>query len=124
MAVRLAAERAVGRRWQINWHLAERDERICQTLSNETLTQIIGKSSASADASVATSRETLINLLVGKVTVEQAGTTGALRITGDAEKVGALFELLEGRSGRTHPHMYANLSTFPRLTRSVSVLRV
>ena len=95
MAVRLAAERAVGRRWQINWHLAERDERICQTLSNETLTQIIGKSSASADASVATSRETLINLLVGKVTVEQAGTTGALRITGDAEKVGALFELLD-----------------------------
>ena len=95
MAVRLAAERAVGKRWRINWTLAERNECVCQTLCNETLTQLMGKTAPAAEASVATSRETLIHLLLRRVDVAEAKDAGALSITGDETIVVELFELLD-----------------------------
>ncbi|MEM7407232.1 MAG: alkyl sulfatase dimerization domain-containing protein [Pseudomonadota bacterium] len=95
IAVRLDAERAVGRQWRINWTLEDRDEQACQTLCNETLTHLMGRQASNAQASVVTTRETLVGLIVRKVELTAAIESGAARITGDARVVAELFELLD-----------------------------
>ncbi|MBT6274456.1 MAG: MBL fold metallo-hydrolase [Chromatiales bacterium] len=95
IAVRLDAERAIGKRWRINWTLTDRDETVCQTLSNETLTQIVGKTATDADATITTTREMLVSLIVKKATVQDALDSDALTITGDAALVIDLFDLLD-----------------------------
>lgn len=95
IAVRLDSARAVGKRWQVNWQLTDRDEQICQTLSNETLTQLPGKVAEQAAATVSTTREVLVGLIVDKFTVAQAVASGALVIDGDAAVIEDLFAMLD-----------------------------
>ncbi|MCH9671399.1 MAG: MBL fold metallo-hydrolase [Gammaproteobacteria bacterium] len=95
VAVRLAAERAVGKRWQINWTLEDRGETVCQTLSNETLTQIMGKRATEPAAEIITTRETLVGLVVKQITLPEALEARAVAITGDRAIVHDLFEMLD-----------------------------
>jgi len=95
IAVRLDASACIGQRWRINWHFEDRDEHVCQTLCNETLTQLSGKSAEDAVASVRTRREILVSLIIRKTTVEQALAAGVISIDGDATKVTELFAMLD-----------------------------
>ena len=95
IAVRLDAQKAIGKRWRIMWELQGRNECVCQTLNNETLTQLINKRGEAADATVFLSRETLVHLVVGKHAVTDALATQALRIDGNAAIVTELFDMLD-----------------------------
>jgi alkyl sulfatase BDS1-like metallo-beta-lactamase superfamily hydrolase len=93
MAVRLDAERARGLRMRIAWHLTDRNETIYQTLANETLTQLEGKRESNADLTVHTTRETLVALVIRKLSVTEALASGTLEVVGDPTKLEQLFEL-------------------------------
>lgn len=95
IAVRLDSAKAVGKRWQVNWQLTDRDEKVCQTLSNETLTQLMGKQAKAPAATVTTTREVLVGLIVGKVSVDDAVTSGVLTIDGDRAVIDDLFAMLD-----------------------------
>ncbi|MEC9345051.1 MAG: alkyl sulfatase dimerization domain-containing protein [Pseudomonadota bacterium] len=95
VAVRLDPERALGRRWRMDWHLTDRDERVRLTLANETLTHLMNVGTSAADAVVTTTRDVLVGLIVRKVTVGDAMASGALTVTGDAAMLGELFGMLD-----------------------------
>lgn len=95
VAVRLDPEKALGKRWRINWRLQDRSEMVCQTLCNETLTHIMGKQAEAAEATVTTTREVLVGLIIGKVGIEEAMTSGALTIDGDQALLPDLFGMLD-----------------------------
>ncbi|MFT5391342.1 MAG: alkyl sulfatase BDS1-like metallo-beta-lactamase superfamily hydrolase [Gammaproteobacteria bacterium] len=95
MAVRLDAEKATGKRLRIEWHLAERDEIVTQILSNETLTQRLSASGAPADIRVHTTRETLVNLLLGKVAIKTGVERDIMSVDGDTETLVDLFAMLD-----------------------------
>ena len=96
IAVRLDPEKCAGMSWRLNWHLTDREERLCQTLANETLTQIMGKTADDAIATVTTRREVLVALIVGKATIAEALDSGALSVSGEAEVLTDLFGMLDG----------------------------
>ena len=95
VSVRLAAERAEGKQYVFNWHLTDRDEHICQTLSNETLTHLAGETAATADATIRLARATLVDLVVKRTSVTDALTAGSIEVAGSAKAVGELFDLLD-----------------------------
>jgi alkyl sulfatase BDS1-like metallo-beta-lactamase superfamily hydrolase len=95
IAVRLDPEKALGKRWRIAWRLTDRDETVCLTLANETLTHIMGKDAPDADATVTTTREVLVGLIVGKVAIGDAVESGALAVGGDESLPAALFGMLD-----------------------------
>jgi len=95
ISVRLDPAKALGTKWRINWRLKDRDETVCQTLCNETLTHIMGKQADDADATVETTREMLVGLIVGKASIAEASESGALTVSGDASLLPGLFDMLD-----------------------------
>ena len=95
MAVQLDAQAALGKRFKVNWTLTERDEKVSQTLANETLTQLMHKHSDDAVVSVETTRETLVSLIVRKTTVSEAAANSVLKITGSQDTLEELFAMLD-----------------------------
>lgn len=95
MAVRLNAANAVGVRWRINWVLNDRDEVVCQTLCNETLTQLIGKRADDAIITVTTTREAIVALLLRRTTVDDALSSQLLSIDGDPDVLAQLLGMLD-----------------------------
>jgi alkyl sulfatase BDS1-like metallo-beta-lactamase superfamily hydrolase len=95
IAVRLDAARAVGRRFRINWTLTDRDESVCQTLANETLTQLMGKVATDSTLNVKLTRETLVGLIVKKLNTLEAIERGLVELEGDESVLGELFDMLD-----------------------------
>ncbi len=95
IAIRLNPASVAGRSFVLNWHLTDTGERLAQTLRHSTLTQVMGKTAASADASIAASRETLVALVLRKITVAQAMQGGKLAVDGDTSLIEALFAMLD-----------------------------
>lgn len=95
VAVRLDPQKALGVKWRINWRLQDRSEMVCQTLCNETLTHIMGKQAEAAEATVTTTREVLVGLIIGKVGIDEAMTSGALTVEGDQTLLTDLFGMLD-----------------------------
>lgn len=95
IAVRLNPQRVAGRSFSINWLMQDSGERLVQKLAHSTLTQLAGKAEADASASVVTTRDTLVALIVRKFTVAEAVAAGSLKISGDASCVPALFDMLD-----------------------------
>ncbi|WP_416897696.1 MAG: alkyl/aryl-sulfatase [Minwuia sp.] len=95
VAVRLDPDKALRLKWRINWWLEDRDESVCQTLCNETLTHIMGKRANDADATITTTREVLVGLIVGKIAITDALDSGGLTVDGDAGIATGLFGMLD-----------------------------
>lgn len=95
MAVRLDAEKAVGEKWQINWRIDDRNQDVCQTLANETLTQIIGKRSPDAVATVTAPASIAVSLIVRQLSLADALDKGLLKVEGSSDKVASLFAMLD-----------------------------
>jgi alkyl sulfatase BDS1-like metallo-beta-lactamase superfamily hydrolase len=95
IAVRLDPARVAGRSFVIAWRLEDGGERVAQRLCHSTLTQVMGKEAADADARAATTRETLVALMLRRTSVADAVAAGRLRITGNADCVEALFDMLD-----------------------------
>lgn len=95
IAVRLNPDRVNGRSFVLNWILSDTGEKLALTLKHSTLTQVMDKASPDVDATVSTTRDALVALIVRKQSVAQTIEAGALRIDGDAGLVAALFEMLD-----------------------------
>jgi len=95
IAVRLDPARVAGRSFVLNWVLTDTGERLVQTLKHSALTQRMDRIAADADATVSTTREALVDLILRRASVAHAAATELLRIKGDAAPVAALFEMLD-----------------------------
>jgi alkyl sulfatase BDS1-like metallo-beta-lactamase superfamily hydrolase len=95
IAVRLNPAKVIGRSFVLNWSLTDTGEKLALTLKHSTLTQVMDKTVADADAAVSTTRDTLVALIVRKQSVAQAIEAGTLRVEGDVGIVTALFEMLD-----------------------------
>ncbi len=95
MAVRLDAEKALGKNWRINWRIEDRNEDVCQTLANETLTQIIGKRAPNAVATVTAPVSIAVSLIVRQLSFADALDRELLKVEGSSDTVADLFEMLD-----------------------------
>ncbi len=87
--------RAWSREVVVNWSLTGRPEQVAVTLRNGALTYVAGARSANAAASVALSRETFDQIVLGRQTLAQAVTQGAATLTGDLSAAMLLFDVLD-----------------------------
>jgi alkyl sulfatase BDS1-like metallo-beta-lactamase superfamily hydrolase len=99
LACRLDPAKAAGQSTVTNWYFTDRDEKVVLTLSNCTLTHRLGERSDAAAASITTSRNTLDQIVLGKLGPPEARASGALRIEGDLSRFAALFLMLDQPSG-------------------------
>lgn len=95
VAIRLDPAKATGQSMVLNWHFTDRAEKLALTLKHSTLTYRMGEWSATAAASITTSRATLDAIVLGKTAVPEAVASGALRIEGDPSRFASLFGMLD-----------------------------
>ncbi|MEZ5852045.1 MAG: alkyl sulfatase dimerization domain-containing protein [Hyphomicrobiaceae bacterium] len=95
LGVRLNGPKAEGRRIVINWSISDVGERYSLNLENAALTYLADNHADAADATVTLDRPVLSQLLMGRVTLEDAVARGLIMIDGDPGKVTELFALLD-----------------------------
>jgi alkyl sulfatase BDS1-like metallo-beta-lactamase superfamily hydrolase len=94
LAIRVDPAKVAGEAFVINWYFTDRAEKLVLTLLHSTLTHRLGVSGAAA-ASVTTTRATLDAILLQKLKIPEALTSGVLRIEGDASRLAALFGMFD-----------------------------
>ncbi len=95
LAIRLNGPKAFGRRIAIDWTLTDTRDVAAMTLENATLNHVMGRHAAHADAGIELSRATLNAVVTGLTTIPAALAAGQIKISGNAEKIGELFGLLD-----------------------------
>jgi len=95
LGVRLNAEKAEGRRIVINWVFPDPGPPYVLNLENCALTYLADRGRDGADATVTLDRATLDRLILRELPLADAMHAGAVRIDGDAAKVGELLGLLD-----------------------------
>jgi len=95
LGVRLNAEKAEGRRLVINWVFPDPGQPYVLNLENCALTYLADRRRDGADATVTLDRATLDRLVLRELPLADAMHSGAVRIDGDAAKVGELLGLLD-----------------------------
>jgi alkyl sulfatase BDS1-like metallo-beta-lactamase superfamily hydrolase len=95
LAIRLDPAKAAGQAMAVNWHFTDRAEHLALTLRHGTLTHRLGVRADAATASITTTRATLDAIVLGRIKVPEALSSGALRVEGDAARAAALFEMLD-----------------------------
>ncbi|MCG6950991.1 MAG: MBL fold metallo-hydrolase, partial [Betaproteobacteria bacterium] len=95
VAVRLDPARVAGRSFVLNWVLEDTGERVAQTLKHSTLTQRMDRIADDAAATVTTTREVLVDVILRRKTVAEAMAAGILRVKGDPAPLEALFGMLD-----------------------------
>jgi alkyl sulfatase BDS1-like metallo-beta-lactamase superfamily hydrolase len=91
MAVRLNPEKAAGKTLKINFDFTDVNELYTVFLENSTLNNREGNAD-DADSTIITTRTTLDNIMLGKLTVEKGLKSGAIKVEGTKGK----FQELQG----------------------------
>ncbi len=99
MAIRLDAKKAAGQSQVVNWRFTDRNETLVLTLKHCTLTHRMGETAANADVSVTTTRATMDQIVMRKLTIPDALASGALKLEGEIPKLGALFAMMDPPAG-------------------------
>ena len=99
MAIRLDAAKAAGQSLVVNWRFTDRGETLVLTLKHSTLTHRMGETAADADVSVTTTRATMDQIVMRKLTIPDALASGALKLEGEIPKLGALFAMMDPPTG-------------------------
>ncbi len=99
MAIRLDAKKAAGQSLVVNWRFTDRNETLVLTLKHCTLTHRMGETAANADVSVTTTRATMDQIVMRKLTIPDALASGALKLEGEIPKLGALFAMMDPPAG-------------------------
>jgi alkyl sulfatase BDS1-like metallo-beta-lactamase superfamily hydrolase len=99
MAIRLDAAKAAGQSLTVNWRFTDRNETLVLTLKHSTLTHRMGEIAANADVSVTTTRATMDQIVMRKLTIPDALAGGALKLEGEIPKLGALFAMMDPPAG-------------------------
>jgi alkyl sulfatase BDS1-like metallo-beta-lactamase superfamily hydrolase len=95
LAIRLDPARAAARSFTLNWHFTDRQERLAMTLKNCTMTHRMGETSPTAAATVTMARATLDAIMLRKLEIPAALSSGAIRIDGEGAALAHLFGALE-----------------------------
>lgn len=99
MAIRLDARKAAGQSLVVNWRFTDRNETLVLTLKHCTLTHRMGETAANADVSVTTTRTTMDQIVMRKLTIPDALASGALKLEGEIPKLSALFAMMDPPAG-------------------------
>ena len=99
MAIRLDAAKAAGQSLVVNWRFTDRNETLTLTLKHSTLTHRMGETATNADVSVTTTRATMDQIVMRKLTIPDALASGALKLEGEIPKLGALFAMMDPPAG-------------------------
>jgi len=81
MAVRLNPKKAAGKKMKIGFNFTDVNELYTLFLENSTLNNRIGLED-DADTTIVTTRATLDNIMLGKLTVDKGLKSGAIKVTG------------------------------------------
>jgi alkyl sulfatase BDS1-like metallo-beta-lactamase superfamily hydrolase len=95
IGVRLNGPKANGKKIVLNWDFTDLDEKYILNLENSALTYMSDRQAADADATLTLTRAALDAIMTGQTTLEQAVTSGSIKITGNGKKVVELFSLLD-----------------------------
>ena len=99
IAIRLDPTKAAGQSLVVNWRFTDRDEKLVLTLKHCTLTHRMGETATNADVSVTTTRATMDQIVMRKLTIPDALASGALKLEGEIPKLGALFAMMDPPAG-------------------------
>ncbi len=94
MAVRLNPEKAAGKKLKINFNFSDTNELYTVFLENSTLNNREGNAD-DADTTITSTRATLDNIMLGKLTVEQGIMSGAITVKGTKGKFKELQGMLD-----------------------------
>jgi alkyl sulfatase BDS1-like metallo-beta-lactamase superfamily hydrolase len=95
LGVRLNGEKAEGRRIVINWVFPDLARPYVLNLENCALTYLADRRKEGADVTVTLDRAALDRLILRELPLADAIQSGAVRVEGDANKVGELLGLLD-----------------------------
>lgn len=93
LAVRLDAPKAEGKVISLNFNFTDTDEHYTLTLENSVLNHTV-KQSASADATLSLTKTALDDLNLGTLSLDDALTSGAIKVEGNADAAKELFGLI------------------------------
>jgi alkyl sulfatase BDS1-like metallo-beta-lactamase superfamily hydrolase len=91
IAVRLDSEKAAGKKMKIGFNFTDVNELYTLFLENSTLNNRVGLED-DAESTIITTRATLNEILLGKLTVDQSLESGAIKVEGTKGK----FKELQG----------------------------
>jgi len=94
MAVRLNPEKAAGKKLKINFNFTDVNELYTVFLENSTLNNREGNAD-DADSTIITTRATLDDIMLGKLTVEKGLQSGAIKVEGTKGKFKELQGMLD-----------------------------
>ena len=95
LAIRLDPAKAAGKTMALNWHFTDRQEQLALTLRHSTLTYRFGSLAREATASITTTRATLDAIVLGRLKLPDARSSGALRIEGEEGQAASLLAMLD-----------------------------
>ena len=95
LAVRLDGAQAQGQRIVLNWRFTDTGENYVLHLENGALGHVPDAQASDADATLSLARATLDAISLQRTTLADALQSGAVRVQGDAQKVTALFGMLD-----------------------------
>jgi alkyl sulfatase BDS1-like metallo-beta-lactamase superfamily hydrolase len=95
LAVRLNSEAAAAAPMTLNWHFPDLDRDYALTVRNGVLTHLADHQHGTADAGVCMQKADLDRVGLGEITLEQALEEGLLKVSGDGDRVAALFAMLD-----------------------------
>lgn len=95
LGIRLDSSKAADAAMTLNVDLGEESGQYVLALSNGVLNHTPDLQVDDADATLTLSRDTLNDIILGEVTLEQATESGDLQIDGDADKLGQLVAMLD-----------------------------
>jgi alkyl sulfatase BDS1-like metallo-beta-lactamase superfamily hydrolase len=95
LGVRLNAAKAEGKRLVLNWNFSDSGQQFAVNLENSALTYVPGRQAPNADATLTLTRDTLNQVLLGKLSFPAALQQGLAKVQGDPRKLGELLAMLD-----------------------------
>ena len=95
LGVRLNGDKAQGKTIVLNWRFTDTKQDYVLNLENSALTHVADAQAPNADATLTLTRATLDEISLQKTTIPAALQSGAITVTGKAEKVAEMLGLLE-----------------------------
>ena len=95
LGVRLNGDKAQGKTIVLNWRFTDTKQDYVLNLENSALTHVADAQSPTADATLTLTRATLDEISLQKTTIPAALQSGAIVVTGKADKVAEMLGLLE-----------------------------
>jgi alkyl sulfatase BDS1-like metallo-beta-lactamase superfamily hydrolase len=95
LGVRLNGEKASGTDVTLNWVFTDTREQVLLRLSNGTLSHVIGRTDADADATITLTQPALNRFILGETTLDAEAKSGEIAVIPDIAPLDSLLGLLD-----------------------------